>query len=103
MNVFLKHKTGLEFEHGQSLCVSVGTTHQRDARTRFENPMELLKGIKQHALRHQEHQYEMSIIIDMIKSHINLRQKENGNLQDYTRCFKTANDVFVSYIGGPVE
>ena len=34
---------------------------------------------------------------------INLKQKENESLQDYTKRFKTARDVLVSHLGGPIE
>jgi hypothetical protein len=67
------------------------------------NPIELLKAIKQHALNYQEHRYEMSIISDAIKTVVNLKQRENESLQEYTRRFKTARDVLVSHIGGPIE
>jgi hypothetical protein len=66
------------------------------------NPIELLKAIKQHALNYQEYRYEMSIILDSIRSVINLKQKEGESLVDYTRRFKTARDVLKSHIGGPL-
>ena len=43
----------------------------------------------------------MSIIVDTIKTLVNLRQKENKTLQDCTRQFKNAKDIFASPIGGP--
>jgi hypothetical protein len=60
------------------------------ARTNYEssiqnNPIELLKAIKQHALNYQEYRYEMSIITDALRTMINLKQKENESLQDYTK------------------
>lgn len=58
-----------------------------------ENPIELLKAIKQHALNYQEHRYEMSIILDAIRSVVNCKQRDNESLHDYTRRFKTARDV----------
>ena len=67
-----------------------------------KNPIELLKAIKQHALNYQEHRYEMSIIADSLKTMLNLRQKENEHLQEYTKRFKTARDVLVSHLGGPL-
>ena len=67
------------------------------------NPIELLKAIKQHALNYQESRYEMSIILDAIKNMVNIRQKENESLQEYTKRFKTALEVMESHIGGPIE
>ena len=66
------------------------------------NPIELLKAIKEHALNYQEHRYSMEIIFDSIQLMINLKQKENESLQDYTKRFKTAQDVMVSHLGGPI-
>jgi hypothetical protein len=79
-----------------------------EARTEFAtkikgNPIKLLQAIKQHALNYQEHRYEMSIILDALRALINLRQKENESLQEYTKRFKTSRDVLESHIGGPIE
>ena len=77
-----------------------------EARTDFaklkDDPIELLKAIKQHALNYQEHRYEMSIILDALRSVINLKQREGEILHDYTKRFKTARDVMISHIGGPL-
>ena len=51
----------------------------------FNNPINLLKAIKQHSLNYQETRYEMSIIADSIRAVMNLKQKENEYLRDYTR------------------
>jgi hypothetical protein len=50
-----------------------------------DNPIELLKVIKQHALNYQEHCHPMSIIQDSIHTVFTLKQKENESLQDYTK------------------
>jgi Reverse transcriptase (RNA-dependent DNA polymerase) len=65
-------------------------------------PIELLKIIKQNCLNYHEHRYEMSIILDSMKTLFNTKQKENESLQDYTKRFKTARDVMKSHIGGPI-
>ena len=67
-----------------------------------DNPIELLKAIKQHALNYQENRYEMAIIYDALKTLLLTRQKEGENLQDYTRRFCTARDIAVSHLGGPI-
>jgi hypothetical protein len=44
----------------------------------------------------------MSIILDFIKTMVNTKPKENESLQDYTKQFKTAQDVMKAHIGGPL-
>jgi hypothetical protein len=45
----------------------------------------------------------MSIIADALRTMVNLKQKENESLQGYTKRFKTARDVLVAHLGGPIE
>jgi hypothetical protein len=78
-----------------------------EANEKFEstikgNPIELLKLIQQNCLNYQEHRYEMSIILDSMKTLFNVKQKEHESLLDYTKRFKTARDVMKSHIGGPI-
>jgi hypothetical protein len=44
----------------------------------------------------------MSIILDSIQTMVNMKQKENESLQDYTKRFKTAHDVMKAHVGGPL-
>jgi hypothetical protein len=37
------------------------------------NPMKLLKAVRLHSLKYQEHQYEISIILDALRTLIHLR------------------------------
>ena len=78
-----------------------------ESRTEFENtikdnPIYLKKAIKEHALNFKEHRSERSVLLDSLRSVINLKQKENESLQEYTKRFKTSRDVLVSHIGGPL-
>jgi hypothetical protein len=66
------------------------------------DPIELLKAIKQHALNYQEHRYDMSIIYDAITTLFGTKQKENESLQDYTKRFRVSRDVLESHMGGPI-
>ena len=50
----------------------------------FYNPINLLQVIKEHSMNYQETRYEMSIIADSIRAVMNLKQKNNKYLQDYT-------------------
>ena len=68
----------------------------------YNDPIELLRAIKQHALDYQETRYEMSIIADAFRAFFNAKQKEKESLQDYTRRFKTAKEILESHIGGPI-
>ena len=59
------------------------------ARTDFEmtirnNPIELLKAIEEHMISYQENKYEMGIITDALRNLVNLKQKDNESLIDYT-------------------
>ena len=68
----------------------------------YNDPIELLKSIKEHSLDYQETRYEMSIISDAFRAVFSTKQKDDENLQDYTRRFKTARDILISHIGGPL-
>jgi stress-induced morphogen len=61
--------------------------------TIYNSPIELLNTVKKHALNYQETRYEMSIISDAFRAVLNVQQKENESLQDYTRRFKTAREI----------
>jgi hypothetical protein len=68
----------------------------------YNNPIELLMAVKQHALNYQETRYEMSIISDAFRAIFSVNQKESESLQDYTRRFKTAREILESHLGGPL-
>ena len=75
----------------------------KDFRSRvYDNPIELLREIKKHALNYQEYKYEMTIVADSLRTLLHMRQKDQENLQDYARRFKTAEEIFKSHIGGPL-
>lgn len=50
-----------------------------------KNPIKLLDTIAEHQFSYQENKYEMSTIADAIKTFVNLKQKENDGLNDYTK------------------
>jgi hypothetical protein len=45
----------------------------------------------------------MAIIYDALRTMINLRQRENESLQEYTKRFKTSQEVMKSHLGGCIE
>jgi hypothetical protein len=53
-------------------------------------------------MNYQEHWYEMAIILDSMKKILNLRQKEQESLIDYTKQFQVARNLTVSQVGGPL-
>ena len=68
----------------------------------FNDPINLLQAIKEHSMNYQETRYEMSIIADSIRAVMNLKQKENENLQEYTRQFKIAKEILEFHVSGPL-
>ena len=66
------------------------------------DPILLLKALKEHALNYQENRYSMSMILDAMRTVLGTRQKEGESLQDYTKRFRFARDVLKSHIGGPI-
>jgi hypothetical protein len=109
---YMKRKQCLETNSTKAYALlweqcAKGMQGKIESRSEFEklikdNPIELKKAIKEHALNFQEHRYEMSVLLDSLRSVINLKQKENESLQEYTKRFKTSRDVLVSHIGGPL-
>ena len=45
----------------------------------------------------------MSVISDRFTTFLGTRQKDQENLHDYTRRFKTSNEVSQSHIGGTIQ
>jgi hypothetical protein len=71
--------------------------------TILQNPIELLKAIKEHSQNYRENCYSsMCIILDVVMALVLCKQKENESLQDYTKQFHIARDVFESHLGGPI-
>ncbi|KAL7564327.1 hypothetical protein ACA910_007179 [Epithemia clementina (nom. ined.)] len=68
-----------------------------------KNPIELLKAIREHALNYQNNKYEMTVILYALRTLVNLKQREDEGLQDYTKRFKTCRDVLESHVGRPLE
>jgi hypothetical protein len=44
------------------------------------NPFKLLQAIKKHSLNYQEKKYNMSVILDLLKTLLHTRQKEGESL-----------------------
>jgi hypothetical protein len=65
------------------------------------NPIELLRAIKEHTQNYQENRYNMSIVLDAVRNLINAEPQEGESLQDLTKQCCTAKDIMVSHFGGP--
>ena len=52
--------------------------------TIYNNPIELIKSIKEHALSYEETQCDKKIILNVFRAYLNCRQREDESLQDYT-------------------
>jgi hypothetical protein len=68
----------------------------------YNDPISLLRAIKEHSLNYQETRYEMSIITAAFRSLFANKQKEGESLQDYSGRFKTSTEILESHLGGPV-
>jgi hypothetical protein len=50
-----------------------------------QDPIELLKAIKEHALNYQEQRYKHTIVFDAMTTRFGTKQQDNESLQDYTK------------------
>jgi hypothetical protein len=66
----------------------------------YNDPIALLRAIKEHSLNYQDTRYEMSIISDAFRSLFTSKQKDGESLQDYTRWFKMSTEILESHLGG---
>jgi hypothetical protein len=66
-------------------------------------PIEILQAIEEFSMSYLEHQYDAVIVLDALKNFINTKQKDDENLVDYTRRFKSSRDVLESHVGGKLQ
>ena len=69
---------------------------RKDFLTIKNDPVVLLKAIKQHCLSHESSQCKMQTLLEAMKNWINLKQKENEPLVDYLKRAKAAREAFLS-------
>jgi hypothetical protein len=50
----------------------------------YNNPFELVKALKLHAMHLQETRYEMSILANIMRAMMNTQQKDRESFQNYT-------------------
>ena len=68
----------------------------------YNNPIVLLRAIKDHLLNYQGMRYEMAIISDDFWSTFTSLQKDREILQDYTRKFNSSTEIVKYHLGGPL-
>ncbi|KAG7371066.1 reverse transcriptase RNA-dependent DNA polymerase [Nitzschia inconspicua] len=80
---------------------SKGMTNKIESRKDFKsikgNPIKLLTAIREHALNYQDNKFCMTVVIDAWSSLMNTKQKEGESLQDYTKRFRVALEVYKSH------
>ena len=65
-----------------------------------DNPIELIKVIKQEAMSFQTNKHPMASMLSSLKAFVTLRQKEQESLIDYTKRFNAAKDALNTQFGG---
>lgn len=63
------------------------------------DPIKLIEAIEEHSIVYRENKYDAAIVIDSFRSLFRTRQKEDEDLVDYTRRFKSTKDVLESFYG----
>ena len=66
------------------------------------DPITLLQAIKELSFSYQDTKYDMKIVTNAIKNFVNLKQKDDESLIDYTTRFKTARDVMKAQMGAEI-
>ena len=91
----------------RSYGINVPRQQKIESRQDYENeivnnPIQLLKVIKEHALNYQDKKYPMLIIMDTFRKFATTRQKEGEALQEFTKQFKVAKYALESHLGGRI-
>jgi len=76
--------------------------NQQDYLSIKNDPIKLLKSIEILSLTYEENRYDVQIIDDALKNLINIKQKDDESLIDYTAGFESLWDIAVAHLGGPI-
>ncbi|MGL5935619.1 MAG: hypothetical protein ACRCZI_08340, partial [Cetobacterium sp.] len=63
------------------------------------DPIKLIEAIEEHSIVYRENKYDAAIVIDAFRGLLRTRQKDDEDLVNYTRRFKSAKDVLESFYG----
>jgi hypothetical protein len=66
-------------------------------------PIKIIKAIEEFSMSFLEHQYDAVIVLDAVKNFLTIKQKDEEDLVDYTRRFKSSRDVMESHMGGKIK
>ena len=64
-----------------------------------KDPILLLNAIQEHSLNYTETKHPVITVFEALKSLLNIKQKDDESLTDYTKRHKAAMDVFLSHAG----
>ena len=67
--------------------------------TILNNPIKLLKTIEEIFLNYEETKHPMQTLIASLKHMIQLKQRQDEDLDDYIQCFKAARDILIQQWG----
>ena len=67
----------------------------------YNDPINLLQAIKEHALDYQDTKYSMEVIDDALVHFLMIKQREDP-LYEYIRKFKTAKEILELHLGDPI-
>lgn len=67
------------------------------------DPFQLLKTIREHSIAFDERKYGPTTILETMRALVNIRQRENEQLVDYTSRFKHTRDVLKEQIDKTIE
>ena len=70
--------------------------------TILNNPIELLKTIKEISLNYKETKHPMRTLITTLKYMLRLKQHQDKNLDNYIQRFKAAKDMLLQQWGGQI-
>ena len=82
-----------------------GLQHRIEAKVKYEakikgNPIKLLETIKENSLSFDDKKKANIVIIDAIMNLMTARQRDDGDLTEYTKHFKAARDLSKEKYGG---
>lgn len=94
---FVSRKRTYETNKGKAYALIFGQCNKAlqsklQSRADFESeikgkPIALLNAIEEHATSYLENKYDAVIVIDSLRNMVNLKQKEDEDLVDFTRRF----------------
>ena len=78
--------------------------HKVESRPQFvstikNDPVELIKAIKEYAMAYQDTKYPVLTILEAMQAYITIRQQDGESLVDYLKRYRVSRDVFFTHMG----